>query len=181
MFKLPPVIVEIKPSKTLSGEVGLFAVKNLRKGTIVADDAQFKTSFFRWKDVKLDKITKNKIKDFCQTTKDGFFAPPNLNYLSIVWFMNHSCSPNVGVNDSGDFITMRLVKKGEELNWDYAFGEIDSDLKMRCSCGSKNCRGFLTGRDWRRPDLLNKSFDYFMPNLKKEILKMQKNKILIAE
>lgn len=174
MFEFPPVIIEIKPSKMIRGEVGLFAVRNLKKGTIIADDAQFKTKFYRWEDIRLDKTTKAKVKDFCQTTKYGFFAPPNLNYLSIAWFMNHSCSPNVGVNDIGDFVAMKFIRKGEELVWDYAFGEIDSDIKMKCNCGSKSCRGVLTGRDWRRPELLGKYFKYFMPNFKKEILKMNK-------
>lgn len=175
MFEFPPVNIEIKPSKIIKGEVGLFSVRNLKKGIIIADDAQFKVKYFLWSDVRLDKITKVKIKAFCQTTKDGFFAPANLNYLSIVWFMNHSCSPNIGVNDAGDFVTMRFVRKGEELVWDYAFGEIDSDIKMKCLCGSKRCRGILTGWDWRRPELLKKYFQYFMPNLKKEILRMQNN------
>lgn len=157
----------------IKGEVGLFAARDLKKGTVVAKDEQFKTQFYRWDEVELDKITKKKMQDFCQMEEGGFYAPADLNCLSMGWFMNHSCDPNVGVNEKGDFVTMKNVRQGEELAWDYSYGEIDSEIEMECHCGGKNCRKIMTGKDWRLPSLL-KNAKYFMPNLRKKVSQLKK-------
>ncbi len=57
---------------------------------------------------------------------------------------NHSCDPNmVGRIMKGHIIYMSLrpIKKGEELTIDYNF---DKDTgHNKCYCGAKNCRGTL--------------------------------------
>ncbi|MES2224291.1 MAG: SET domain-containing protein-lysine N-methyltransferase [Patescibacteria group bacterium] len=57
-------------------------------------------------------------------------------------FINHSCLPNCGTRDFFDIVAMQDIQKGEELTWDYAMTE-DSDWRMRCECGSQNCRKII--------------------------------------
>jgi hypothetical protein len=38
-----------------------------------------------------------------------------------------------------------------------------------CSCGSQNCRGNITGEDWKRPDLRERYAGYYMPYLQRRI------------
>jgi hypothetical protein len=66
-------------------------------------------------------------------------------------FINHSCEPNCEViNDKGRLFveTLRTIKPGEELNYDYNIGRTpedppNADEIFACRCGSKTCRGTM--------------------------------------
>ena len=70
-------------------------------------------------------------------------------------FSNHSCDPNIGVRGQIVFVALRAVAAGEELTHDWATTD-DDDYSLDCRCGAARCRGRITGRDWRRPDLREK-------------------------
>ncbi len=74
--------------------------------------------------------------------------------------LNHSCEPNSGLQGPIVFIAMRDIATGEELTFDYAMTD-DEPYEMECCCGSKNCRGTITGFDWRKPELQRKYDGYF--------------------
>lgn len=38
---IPPILIEIRPSDILLGEIGVFATRALPMGTIIAEDALF--------------------------------------------------------------------------------------------------------------------------------------------
>lgn len=70
-------------------------------------------------------------------------------------YLNHSCSPNVYVQnvfvDSHDlrfpwvaFFAARYIRAGVELTWDYNYdvGSVPERV-MYCQCGSEECRGRL--------------------------------------
>jgi SET domain-containing protein len=69
-------------------------------------------------------------------------------------FINHSCDPNCDavVEDKRIWIeTIRDVKRGEELAYDYAYileERHSPAVKKRypCYCGAKNCRGTILGK-----------------------------------
>jgi uncharacterized protein len=81
-------------------------------------------------------------------------------YESVMLYINHSCDPNVGFAGNVVLTAMRDIRPGEELTTDYALFD-DYDGSMRCQCGSAQCRGEITGRDWQRPDLQRKYRGYF--------------------
>jgi hypothetical protein len=56
--------------------------------------------------------------------------------------LNHSCDPNCGIVERFEIVSIRDIKQGEELCWDYETTE-DSDWTMQCKCGSNNCRGLV--------------------------------------
>lgn len=113
---IPPVIIEIRPSKLIKGEIGLFATRILKKNTIIALAKKLEERFFPWSKYKeLDKITKNKVDNFTMQTEEGFYLPPDFNYLSVPWNMNHSCNYNVGFDKEGNFVTVKNIKAGEDL------------------------------------------------------------------
>ena len=59
-------------------------------------------------------------------------------------FVNHSCNPNCKVDevDGRIFIrTLRRLREGEELTYDYWL--YDGDDEAPCYCGSKRCRGSM--------------------------------------
>ena len=69
---------------------------------------------------------------------DASAKPNSLRYI------NHSCSPNTYMRvcySRVEFYTLRQIKKGEELTCNY--GPTHHDGKLKCSCGSPNCKGYL--------------------------------------
>jgi hypothetical protein len=88
---------------------------------------------------------------------DGIVLGPN-QHLAIdsSWpgsYGNHSCDPNLWMLDAVTIGTRRRVAAGEELTVDYAVFTATSGWSMPCRCGSRLCRGVVTGGDWRRSDL----------------------------
>ncbi len=66
-------------------------------------------------------------------------------------YINHSCDPNCEVEISNGRIwisSIKNIKKGEELTYDYGY-EFDSDdyKDHVCKCGSKKCIGYIISSD----------------------------------
>ena len=53
---------------------------------------------------------------------------------------NHSCVPNCGINRKMEFTTLRDIKAGEELCWDYSTSMLERHWTMQCDCGNSDCR-----------------------------------------
>ncbi len=75
-------------------------------------------------------------------------------------FSNHSCEPNLGVRGQIVFVAMRDIRAGEELTHDWAMTD-DDDSSTECHCGAASCRGTITGKDWRRPELQARYGNFF--------------------
>ncbi len=99
---------------------------------------------------------------------DGFHlvAVDEDEYEAVMLFLNHSCEPNVGFAGNTVLVAMRDISPGEGLVTDYALFD-DCDETMRCRCGTPSCRGTVSGRDWRRPDLQRKYDGYFSSYLQR--------------
>lgn len=147
----PAVRIEIRPSKILPGEIGVFATRRVGKNTVIVPASHFADArHIAWSEfATIDPATRRKLMGYCPGTLEGLLAPPDLNYISVAWQINHSCNPNVGFNANDDFVAMRTIQRAEELCWDYAFGETNPKFRMRCYCGSAQCRGVVKGTDWR--------------------------------
>jgi hypothetical protein len=57
--------------------------------------------------------------DFCPLIDGNYIAPRNFNSLTQAWYVNHSESPNIAMNSSLEFSTVRAIQHGEELTFDY--------------------------------------------------------------
>ena len=59
-------------------------------------------------------------------------------------YVNHSCDPNCGLEFTGDRIylkSIKPIKRGEELTFDYATSQKSFPFRFHCRCGSSDCRG----------------------------------------
>lgn len=91
------------------------------------------------------------------------------------YFLNHSCDPNLWLNDELTLTARRNIPAGEELTADYALWETDPRWTLSpCGCGAKSCRGTITGSDWQIKALQKKYRRHFTPYLNKLILKQRK-------
>ncbi len=87
-------------------------------------------------------------------------------HAGLISKVNHSCDPNCGirVNETGahDFIAIKGISVNEEITFDYAMRNYTIDhFPQRCMCGSKRCRGRISG--WKDlPDEKKKEYEGFV-------------------
>ena len=85
--------------------------------------------------------------------------------------INHSCNPNAWMIDAFTICARRNIHIGEEITADYALWEPDEKYvsAWTCRCGSRRCRGRVTGSDWKNPILRERYRGHFSPYLTKRI------------
>jgi FRG domain/SET domain len=175
--KLVPSAMQLKSSTTKSMGVGVFAIRNLKKGARVADGISW-WDFLHpvpWAFMKNQPAGIQKLVDaFCVGTPDGFIPPPDFDFdlLSVEWYLNHSCSGNLGFDHRGDFVARRNISAGEELTYDYGLVESNPNFRMNCKCRSSRCRKIITGRDWKKEGLFTDAdLEFMLPWLREKLKK----------
>ena len=112
--------------------IGIFAIRTIPKNT----NPFYGVKKHRWQKIKLsefknlDKSVKKMISDFFAMDGENNFLIPEcgLNCIDISFFLNTSKKPNIKTMDEGtNFISLREIKKGEELTVDY--GTYDEKFK----------------------------------------------------
>ena len=129
---------------------GLVAAKDIKKGIKIIEykgkliskkESEENPKFDNSKRIYLFEINK-------RYDLDGDF---NFNKARLI---NHSCNPNCEVVGTGLKLwieSIKDIKKGEELSYDYGFS-FDEDFKdYPCKYNSKNCCGFIVKKAsrWR--------------------------------
>jgi len=113
----------LQPSK-IEG-IGIFAIRTIPKDA----NPFYGVKKHIWQKVEssklrnLDENIKKMISDFFAMDKNNnFFIPEcGLNCIDISFFLNTSKKPNIKTIDEGiNFISLREIKKGEELTVSYA-------------------------------------------------------------
>ena len=160
----------------LPGQVGLFAARGIRKGAIIAPASDFDERLVPFKAIQnVNPTTRKKIKAHCIAGENGIWMPShyNLNRISIQWYMNHSCNPNVVFDHNEDFVARNNIAPGDELVWDFGTGFDHPRWRLECNCGEGNCRGVVTGSDWRLPELQIRYKGHFTRIIQKKINQLQ--------
>ena len=129
---------------------GLFASKNIRKGTkiiyytgkiITKKQTENNPKFDNDKAIYLFNLNN-------RYDLDGDFA------YNTARLINHSWDPNCEVEGKGLKLWISSIKdinKNEELTYDYGFSFDENYKDFPCKCGSKNCCGYIVreGSRWR--------------------------------
>lgn len=149
----------------LSGK-GLFSDELIKKGEVIL---RFGGSIALQKDRHSGSYIES---SFLPISEDCILCETKTSQKDPSDYINHSCSPNVGMKDCITLIAIRDIQIGEEILCDYAFWECDEDyvMKEQCKCGYVNCRHIITGKDWRKFSKEDKLFRYFSPFIKRRIL-----------
>lgn len=88
-------------------------------------------------------------------------------------FFNHSCNPNAGFDGQIFLVATKGIHVGEQVVFDYAM-VLSMNYDIECLCGAENCRGRVTGNDWKIKEIQERYNGYFQPYLEDMI----KNEIL---
>ncbi len=88
-------------------------------------------------------------------------------------YINHSCDGNTWYLNPDLLVARRDIKKGEEITYDYVLTEANPEwiLAEKCLCGASNCRGKVTGNDWKIERLQAEYENHFFPHVNKLIQK----------
>jgi SET domain-containing protein len=110
--------------------MGVFALRPFRKGEFI-----FRRRHGRV--VSNQQLTRLSAEDRRHLTELDFdrsavLLPPGC-------YLNHSCEPNA-MRTGVKVFAWRAIKKGEEITIDYRLNAF-SDVRSRCLCGSKRCKG----------------------------------------
>lgn len=90
-----------------------------------------------------DTLRLKEKESYClQVGDDRYILPDSPFYI-----FNHSCDPNCGINQQLQLMTIRPVKMGEPLCWDYSTSMLERGWKLECSCGARMCRKVIDDFD----------------------------------
>lgn len=104
-----------------------------------------------------------------QISEDLYVAPISQGERDgSMLYINHSCDPNCAIQGQIVFVAMRDIEAGEELSHDWATTD-DMDYELDCNCGSRECRGTVTGKDWMKKDLQQKYKGWFCWHVQRKI------------
>ncbi len=135
---------------------GLFASESISKGDIVV----VKGGYVMTK-AQRDEVERRLGPAEIQVTDDLFVGPTTPKEREGgMMHLNHSCEPNLGLAGQIVFVALRDIVNDEELTFDYAMTD-DEPYEMRCNCGTTNCRGVVTGRDWMKKKVQQQYDGYF--------------------
>ena len=93
-------------------------------------------------------------------------------------WVNHSCDPNAGLNGQIALVALRDIAVGEEVCFDYAMTDGSPYDQFACRCGAANCRSYVTGEDWRLPELRERYAGHFSPYLQRRIDQLRQATLL---
>ncbi|CAB1078003.1 hypothetical protein D1AOALGA4SA_5771 [Olavius algarvensis Delta 1 endosymbiont] len=143
---------------------GLFAKEAIERGEVVAVKGGYILSHQQW-----DAIEPVLGSAEIQIAEDLFIAPvhPDEKDGAMLW-TNHSCDPNIALQGQIVLVAMRDIAPNEELTHDWATTD-DLDYEMGCNCGSAECRGIITGKDWMKKELQMKYKGWFCWFLQRKI------------
>ena len=152
----------------VKGNCGVFARVPVKKGELI--------SLWGGRIIPASEVDR-KMANFTQQVlqiEDNFYLlTPSMEPADC---FNHSCDPNVGLTGQIGLIAMRDIQEGEEICLDYAMCDGSDYDEFDCSCGVPNCRGRVTGEDWKRPELWERYEGYFSPYLQRRITTLKKER-----
>lgn len=148
---LSPGLCERESSKG----IGTFAVGPFRKGDVLAvfgGDVMTRD--------ELEAAPPDRKMNCVQITADLYLTP---NPVGPGDHINHSCDPNAGFMGQIVLVAMQDIRAGEEVCYDYAMTDTSDYDQFACLCGTSLCRGFVTGNDWKLPELRQRYRGHFSP------------------
>jgi hypothetical protein len=151
---------------------GVFTKKNIRKDSLLAI---FGGHIYT---IKEEKNIPEEIRDNGLQIHDNIvIGIINNKEIEDAIYFNHSCEPNSGFKGQLLLISMKDIKKDEQITFDYSMvlsSSKKNSYKMKCLCGSKNCRGIIDEEGWKNPKLQKKYKGYFQWYLEEKIKKLNK-------
>lgn len=147
--------------RTVAFGRGIFAREPIAQGEVLSVWGGEVTSGARFR-----RLPPN-VRQISVQVEDDLYLVPGIEG-GAEWF-NHSCAPNAGMAGQIALVALRDIGQGEEVCYDYAMSDGSPYDEFACHCGAAECRGRITGDDWRRPELWDRYGSHFSPYLQRRI------------
>ena len=144
----------IKVGKSFIHSKGVFARKNIKKGTRIVEYLGREITH-QESELLYDKMLENHKQNPKYASVYTFSIDDEKDLDGDVWwnlakYINHSCNPNcesmMEEDDTIALYAIRDIKKGEELSFNYGY-DVESFKDHPCYCGSKNCVGYIVNEE----------------------------------
>jgi SET domain-containing protein len=154
--------------ETDSRGVGLFAIQDIPQNTVVVVFGGYVMT------IEEELSLPNDVQDLAHQIADNLvLGVRSKSEIQIADHINHSCEPNCGFRGQIKLVTMRDIKTGEEITFDYAMvlfaPRAQDSYKLECMCGLDVCRRTITSEDWRLEGLQKKYRGFFQEYLEDKI------------
>lgn len=137
-------LIELRRSQ--QNGIGSFAKEEIKKGKVL----------FKWE-------FNNKSRNHPVSVHPNISTQVHNGVTDPDHYLNHSCDPNLWMNNDVTLVARRDIHTNEELTIDYIMFEKDNNWSASwlCQCGTTLCRKNITGRDWQLKDLQMRYFEHF--------------------
>ncbi len=125
------VVIDVVVKRSKINGLGIFAARNFKKDAIV----------IKWNAYR--ELQKQDLENLSKADREhvSFIEGKYILVPADCW-VNHSCDSNVRL-ENFTYVAKKDIKKGDELTADYR-KESESGFSMKCTCGSKKCKGTIT-------------------------------------
>jgi len=106
---------------------------------------------------------------FAVQVEDDLYLVTPLLGTGAADMVNHFCDPTALLSGALTLVARRDLDVDEELTFDYGTSDSNPHLGFACRCGAANCRGRVTGDDWRDPELRARYGEAFAPHILRRI------------
>ena len=123
---------KLKPSSIPGAGVGVFALHDIDAGVLLALKPSHKVGITLPKaDIAEDLLA------YCINNGDGtYHCPPEFNHMHLVWYLNHSDTPNAEKREDG-YYSLREIRRGEEILINYNIFHKPDDEKIQYDTSGK--------------------------------------------
>ena len=118
----------VRVGKSTHG-LGLYAAADVPAGDVIL--------IFTGELLELDDVLASG-RDECYPLQVGPSTYLDLDARSRI--VNHSCSPNAGIRSDRILVSLREIRSGEEICYDYSTTMSERRWTMQCACRAANCR-----------------------------------------
>ena len=154
----PWILDDIVARRSKIHGTGLFTTRRIQTGEIVV---QLRGYLFSMDQVRSGLARPESLTGF---SEDIYLGSPHLCQRTLDEYLNHSCDPNLWLDDDTTIIARKVIPAGKEITIDYATFEIDENWKLPslCNCGAEMCRHTVSGHDWTIPALQKRYDGHFL-------------------
>ncbi|MEI8123909.1 MAG: SET domain-containing protein-lysine N-methyltransferase [bacterium] len=125
---------------------------------VIKDTGKYGRGVFAGEDIKKEKkiyilsgptMTTKKFAEMVNTDKENIDDPLQVGKRTYINLdktsrtFNHSCNPNTGLRKRSELFALININKGDEITYDYSSTIAPTEFRMKCCCGSKNCRRII--------------------------------------
>ena len=89
--------------------------------------------------------------------------------------VNHCCTPNAALSGQVALTALTTIRPGEQVRYDYGTSDGSDYDEFDCRCGAIDCRGRVTGDDWRDPVLQQRFAGVFSPYIARRIAELSRS------